>query len=44
MINCEARNAERKNRIENNILECKKKSTKRVHEEDMKKYYARGNS
>jgi hypothetical protein len=34
MINCEARNAERKNRIENNILEYKKKSTKRVHEED----------
>ena len=30
-------------RIENNILECKKKSTKRVHEEDMKKYYAKGN-
>jgi hypothetical protein len=34
MINCEARNAERKNRTENSILEYKKKSTKRVHEED----------
>jgi hypothetical protein len=33
MINCEARNAERKNRIENSILEYMKKSTKRVHEE-----------
>jgi hypothetical protein len=33
MINCEARNAERKNRTENSILEYKKKSTKRVHEE-----------
>ena len=33
MINCEARNAERKNRTENSILECKKKSTKQVHEE-----------
>ena len=33
MINCEARNAERKNRTKNNILEYKKKSTKRVHEE-----------
>ena len=34
MINCEARNAERNNRTENSILEYKKKSTKRVHEED----------
>jgi hypothetical protein len=33
MINCEARNAERKNRTENSILEYMKKSTKRVHEE-----------
>ena len=37
MINSEARNAERKNRTENNILECKKKSIKRVHDEDVKK-------
>jgi hypothetical protein len=44
MINCEARNAERKNRTENSILEYKKKSTKRVHEEVHKKYYAKGNS
>jgi hypothetical protein len=36
MINCEVRNAERKNRTENNILEYKKKSTKRVHEEVLK--------
>jgi hypothetical protein len=34
MINCEAINAERKNRTENSILEYMKKSTKRVHEED----------
>jgi hypothetical protein len=32
--NCEARNAERKNRTENSVLEYMKKSTKRVHEED----------
>jgi hypothetical protein len=32
--NCEERNAERKNRTENSILECKEKSAKRVHEED----------
>ena len=50
MINCEARNAERKNRTENSILECMKKSTiRRVNEEDheevsLKKYYAMGNS
>jgi hypothetical protein len=46
--NYEARNAERKNRTENSILEYKKKSTKRVHEEVLKKivkeYYAKGNS
>jgi hypothetical protein len=34
LINCEAINAERNNRTKNNILEYKKKSTKRVHEED----------
>jgi hypothetical protein len=34
MINCEARNAERKNRTENSILEYMKKSTmRRVNEE-----------
>ena len=47
MINCEARNVERKNRTENSILEYKKKSTKRVHEEDheeVSQYYAKGNS
>ena len=47
MINCEARNAERKNRIENSILEYMKKSTKRVHEEDheevLKNFYAMEN-
>jgi len=36
MINCEARNAERKDRTENNILEYKKKSTIRVHEAVLK--------
>ena len=41
MINCKAINAERKNRIENSILECKKKSTKLVHEEE---FLERGNS
>ena len=36
MINCEARNAERKNRTENSILEYMKKSTmRRVNEEDV---------
>ena len=34
MINCEARNAERKNRIENNILEYMKKSTMRSKSEE----------
>jgi hypothetical protein len=33
MINCEARNAERKNRTENSILECMKKSTMRSKSE-----------
>jgi hypothetical protein len=35
VINCEARNTERKNRTENNILEYMKKSTmRRVNEDD----------
>jgi hypothetical protein len=35
MINCEARNTERRNRTENNILEYMKKSTmRRVNEDD----------
>jgi hypothetical protein len=34
LINCEARNAKRKNRTENSILEYMKKSTKRVQEEN----------
>jgi hypothetical protein len=44
MIDCEARNAERKNRTKNNILEYMKKSTmRRVNEEGVKKrYYAMG--
>jgi hypothetical protein len=33
LINCEARNAERKNRTENSILECMKKSTMRSKSE-----------
>jgi hypothetical protein len=41
MINCEARNAERKNGTENSILEYKK-NTKRVHEEVLKKFICKG--
>jgi hypothetical protein len=43
MINCEARNAEKKNRTKNNILEYMKKSTMRSKSEEVvKKYYAMG--
>ena len=42
MINCEERNVESKNRIEKNILECKKKSTKRVHKEDHEEVLCKG--
>jgi hypothetical protein len=37
LINCEARNAERKNRTENSILEYMKKSTKEYMKKFMKK-------
>jgi hypothetical protein len=48
MINCEARNAERKNRTKNSILECKKKEQnayiQKTMKKFMKKFYAKGNN
>jgi hypothetical protein len=46
LINCEERNAEKKNRTENNILEYKETSTMGSKSEgvSLKEYYAMGNS